>query len=733
VQFIKTPGAFERAYKLTNTAPRFRKTFTVTSGLRHAEVRYAGLGLGYCYLNGKPITADRFTPPYGNYNQTVWYNRYDVTSLLREGENAAAAIIGNGFYNETFATLGKVSTASWRDKPKLWFTLTLTYDDRTETIASDATWWCTDISPILFNQIRSGEYYDARLYEHGWNDVGFDDTTWASAVIDGTPPTGVLRECMCEPIRECEMFSPVSITKTGENRYLFTFPRTISGYISLRTGSLCRGQKLVIRYAECIHADGSLDLKTADSPKFYPESRFAWDEFIADGADFTWSPRFAYHGFRYIQIDGLTMPPTTDMVSAVSVHEDIPRKTTFSCSDSRLNRLFDMGIQASLSNFFYLPTDCPSREKLGWANDAQSSMEQFLLNFDAERMLRKWFTDILDAMRSDGALPAVIPTENYGYDWGAGPTSTGVLFELPYQIWNYTGKSDLLIAALPYFSRHLAYIRSRSDERGLIDYGLCDWSGPWDDPQHSPTPVACSNTLLYLKFLQIYKFAAILADELQTAAAVQQEYDRMRGVFLRHYMTSDGRLTVGEQCALAIAIVLHVCGDNTPLAAQLTDVLARDKYHINCGMLGIRYLFRALDLIGRSDLAYRLITAEGYPGYFHWISAFDAATLLEMWSGEKSHNHHMYSDVLVWLFATLGGIKSVRTDGQEAYEIAPYCPDGIEWCAVSRETGSGILAVRWERSGDAVAAEITVPEGLTVTLHGKPLTGGTHRISRIKD
>ena len=140
------------------------------------------------------------------------------------------------------------------------------------------------------------------------------------------------------------------------------------------------------------------------------------------------------HGFRYIEISGIKNPSLND-VSGVFVHQAVKTRTGFECSDERINKLFKAGQNATLSNLFYMPTDCPTREKLGWANDAQSSTEQMLINFETERVFEKWLTDIHDAMREDGALPGIIPTAGWGYHWGNGPVSDGVLFEIPYRLY----------------------------------------------------------------------------------------------------------------------------------------------------------------------------------------------------------------------------------------------------------------------------------------------------------
>ncbi|MBE7031266.1 MAG: hypothetical protein E7409_07595 [Ruminococcaceae bacterium] len=726
--FIKTPGPFQREFAMKNDAPLFRRSFTVSGEVVRATLACTGLGYGYFYINGKAVAPDRLTAPVSNYTKTVWYTEYDVTALLNEGENVAAAILGNGLYNEALSNPFNFYKAEWRDKPKMIFSLTIEYADHTEIVESDAQWKCTDISPVVYNQLRSGEYYDARLYQKGWNEVGFDDSSWQNAVMDDTPPTGVLRKCECEPICEFKVYSPIEVRCTGEGRYLFRFEQNMSGYIALRTGSLSRGQTLTIRYAEAIKEDGSLDFHKMDDPYYYPESRFATDEFTADGEDFVWSPRFTYHGFCYIQIEGLTEEPASDLVSAVFVHQAIEQRTEFSCSDERLNQLFHMGIYSTWSNMFYMPTDCPTREKMGWGNDTQSSIEQFLIDFGAEKVMTKWFTDICDSLREDGAVPAIIPTGGWGFEWGTGPTTSGVLFELPAQVYRYTGDDSLLIAGLPYFERHLEYIISRTDENGLINYGLCDWAGPWDHPEGSPTPLECSNMLLYIKFLRITEFAAQRAGNAEAEKRAATELARATKLVLDTYFNDLGAMNVPHQCALSMVIMLDICPDLEVAGKQLVEAVERDNRHLNCGMVGLRYLFRALDKIGRSDLAYAIVTAEGSPSYMEWVTERKATTLCELWHNDWSQNHHMYSEVLAWMVKTIGGINN-GAPGFKKCIIRPYFAPELDWCRVQEKTLNGTVSAYWRREDGKVLLDITVPEGMEAEYNGKALQTGINSFS----
>jgi len=400
-KFIRADIPFERAHKTENSAPQFRRRFTLEPFTR-AEIAVCGLGYGDFYINGAPVTEDKLIAPVSDYDKTLWYTRYDVTSLLRAGENVAAAWLGNGFYNESIETPWLHHKAPWRDAPK--FILSLEVDGEI-ALASDGAWLCKPHTAITYNQLRSGERFDARMYEPDWAGLYFNDSAWEHAIPDPTPPVGVLRECLCEPIRECALYRATSVMKTGEDRYVFDIGQNISGYARMKLNQPA-GREIVVRYAEQLNPDGSLKRNNMDGPHYYPSSDFMTDRVVSDGRELTWSPRFVYHGFRYVELTGLSGEPALDTVTGVFLHQAVEDRSAFMCSDPILNRLFEIGRMATLSNLHYMPTDCPTREKLGWANDAQASTEQMLLNFGTEKLFKKWLQDIFDAMKPDDASAA---------------------------------------------------------------------------------------------------------------------------------------------------------------------------------------------------------------------------------------------------------------------------------------------------------------------------------------
>jgi len=724
-RFIKPDIPFVHGYADTNPAPQFRRRFTLPAFTK-ATLSVCGLGYGYYWLNGQPVSQDKLTAPVGDYQKTLWYNVYDVTGLLRQGENIVAVWCGNGFFNETFKTSWNHNLAAWRDNPKIILQLDI---DGVVNMVSDDSWKCQPASAITYNQLRSGEHFDARFFDPAWCSLNYDDTGWPQAVLDNRPPGGTFRLCLCEPMRECAEFPAQKVIQTGDNRYLFDIGQNISGYIRLKVRQNA-GDVITIRYAEQVNDDNSLKLNNMFS--HYPQSPFMTDRFICNGNEFTWSPMFVYHGFRYIELEGTAQPPPLEMVTGIFMHQDIKPISTFACSDPVLNQLFRIGQMATLSNLAYMPTDCPTREKLGWANDAQASTEQMLTNFTIVRLFEKWMVDIYDAMRDNGALPGIIPTGGWGYEWGNGPVSDGVLFEIPHKVYLFTGDAHLLKESLPYFMRYLDYLKGQADlQDSLVGFGLDDWAPPTADFK-SRTPAKFINTVLHIKFLRIAKLAADLSGNPEQAAAFQAEVDRLIALFSWHYIKANGTCAVDEQCSVAMTIFHGLYTDLEPLKCQLMRLVEDADFHHTCGMVGLRRLYYALNTCGLPEYAYRIITAEGYPGYRLWLED-GATTLWETWQPGASKNHHMYSDFMSWLMKTIVGINpTFDSPGFATTIISPAFIPQLEWAEGSEDTVAGRIAVSWRRVMSVVNLQVLVPDGIAAEVRlpagrVEMLTdGGTH-------
>lgn len=716
IQFIKSDIPFDK--DKFDYAPMFRKVFSIDKKIEKAEIFVCGLGYAYYYINGKIITEDLFTAPVSNYCKTLWYNRYDVTELLNEGENVLAVMCGNGWFNEGIKTSWDFDQAPWRDNPK--FILKLNINDET-VLTSDSSWKYTLESPVIYNQLRSGEHFDSRLYDENWKSLDFDDSSWGFAKEDDTPPTGTFRECLCEPIRECEVYKTKEIIKVSEDKYVFDLGQNMSGYIRLRTNQPA-GDVIKIRYAEQINEDYSRNLNEME--QHYKYSLFQTDEFICCGREFVWSPKFAYHGFRYIELEGIKNP-TPETVEGIFVHQDIKRRSEFECSNEKLNRLFQAGIMATWSNLFYAPTDCPTREKLGWANDAQASTEQMFVNFEIEKLFEKWIVDIYDSQLESGALPGIIPTQgSWGYEWGNGPVSEGILFEIPYRMYLHTGDDTLLKKSMPYFKKYFEYLESQMSEDGSISYGLNDWAAPLEDDRLCAEFV---NAVLRVKFLRIAQLAAEKCNE--SADEYKKEELNEIARIKRMYINSDGTCNIDKQSSVAMLIYYDIYDELEPLAKQLANTIERRNYHHNCGMVGLRRLYIALNKCGLQEYAYKIITSSGFPSYMDWLDG-DATTLWEYWDLTYSKNHHMYSDFMSWMMKTIVGITTDYSEkGNEKIEINPYIFNDLEYAKGSINTKLGKVSVEWKKHDDRTDIKAVIPTGVKAYYKGELLNSGLNELT----
>ena len=711
--FIKPDTRFIREYRGKNPAPMFRKKFKLNK-FDTAVLSVCGLGYGYYYINGEAVSEDLFTAPVSDYDKTLWYNTYVVSHLLKEGENIISVILGNGWFNEEFKTSWNYDAAPWRDLPK--FILQLDADGETVLVSEDS-WLCKEDSAVVFNALRSGEYFDSNLYEEKWNKFQYDDSDWKKAAADCSPPTGIFRECKCEPIREHDVYDAIEIYKTGDEKYVFDMGQNMSGYIRL---TVCqnKGDKLIIRYAEQLKEDLSLELNMMD--KHYKDGTpFQTDMFICSGKKTVWSPKFVYHGFRYIEIDGIKNIDDIT-VQAVFVHQAVEKKTEFNCSDEFLNKLFKAGQASVYSNMFYSLTDCPTREKLGWTNDAQASAEQVLTNFKAERFFEKWLTDIYDAMKPDGSLPGIIPTSGWGYQWGNGPVSDGVLFEIPYRLYLHTGDGVPLINSLPYFDRYLAYLKTRENEKGFVDFGLDDWTNPEGKRDYNREFI---NAVLVCSFYEKAAFAARLAKK--SDKKYQTEIKRLRSLVADNYIDADGRCILDEQTPVAMLIYHNIYDDLKPLKLQLKALVEKADFHHNCGMVGIRRLYGALNKCGLEEYAYKIITAKGFPSYRTWIDS-GATTLWEMWNYNEfnhSRNHHMYSDFMSWMIKTIAGV-AVNEKGE--IHVNPYFFDELDFAYCECFTNYGSIEVKWKKTAEGIKLDVNYNGENSAYFRNELLNEGTN-------
>lgn len=715
-KFMKPDVSFVREYTGRESAPAFRRAFYLTElDTRDAVLRVCGLGVGRFWINGKSVTEDLFIAPVSDYNKTLWVNEYNVGNFLQYGKNVIAIQLGNGFYNESFVTPWKLNEAAWRDLPKVIAEL---FIGGKSVVASGNKFRCKPETSTVFNQWRIGETYDARL-EDGFEQVAYDASEWSFAKTDECPPTGIFRRADCEPVRECEELSVVSI-KENPNGWVLDFGKNSSGYVVMECDEP-DGTEITLRHAEEVDSYNMLKLNGLNI--LYPQVPFQTDRVICNGKRFVWKPKFVYHGFRYVEVSGMKKKPDPDRFKAVFVHQDVKKRSDFSCSDERIDWIYKAGIRASYSNMFYTLTDCPTREKYGWMNDAQASAEQLCLNFDMRRFFRKWMTDIADTMREDGDLSAVVPTGGYGY--GHGPVADGALFEIPYRVYQMYGDEGLLCQYIPYFKKYLDFLEKKIERKEEIVLG------DWDGLKSLPTSKALLGLLYLYRFTRITALALGLNAEEQDKDLFEKKAESYKKQISESFFNDIGDCTENTQTALSFLITEGFHSEHGRIVGQFLELMEKCEYKIDCGMVGMQYLFRALSLIGRTDLAFRVAVSNGPKSYMNWRNQ-GATTLWETWQNQytDSKNHHMFSGIIGWFITDLAGY---RFRGAGRVELCPVFVPQLENCRAKVQLDCGVSEVIWRRVQNQTVCTVYSPRSANICFYGIACKSGKNEFHVVTD
>ncbi len=702
--FIKSAAPFESADYAAAPAPIFTRNF-VLNDFGRAEILFCPLGYGYCFINGQSITDDLFIAPVSEYDKFVWYNRYDVTKLLKKGENVVAVILGNGFFNENFPSAWDTNKMPWRDSLK--FALELKTDGET-VLKSDENFKCQDSSFVTYNQLRSGETFDARLYDENWKTAVATDLP--NAVIDKETSLLPREECFCEPIREFEEYDFISAQKTKEG-YLLDFGVNISGYVRVCVNEAA-GTEIELRHAEQANEDGTLKLNRLDI--FYPTVDFQVDRYICGEKNYVWSPKFTYHGFRFVLVKGLTKAPKKNEFKAVFVHQAVEKKADFKCSNELINKIYNAGIRSSYSNMHYALTDCPTREKLGWTNDAGSSFEQLYINFDISKFMEKWATDAFYNMDEKGAVSAVIPAFYDARFYG--PLCDSFLFKMPIVQYYYLKDKEVLIRFLPFMKKYYAYFKS-----GVPDKSK--WLDDWDGHDNR---IGDADFIEYFYTAEFCR-ALILASKAAGEECTKFESD-LKNALLKlkeNYLKGTGESVIDSQTVISALLSLKTF-DDKPLIKQLKTRVEKDNFHLTSGMFGLQYVYGALFENGAADYAFKLITVTGHPSFDEWFKQ-DATSLWETWEDghTDSKNHHMLSGVIAWFFKGFLGLNPNFSEGGfEKVTLTPCFVDGLRFCEGYFDTYLGKISAKWERVGGKIKYTVCIPKGVNATFKNENLKSG---------
>ena len=700
-------------------AAYFRHGFELKKSVASARVYVAAAGLYELLINGRRIGDHILDPMYTRFDRRNLYVTYDVTAVLRQGENAIGVLLGNGWYNLQSTAVWYFDKAPWRGRPCFCLDLRVTYTDGTvEWVSSDQS-WKTALSPVVFNSIYTGEHVDDRLVIPHWDEPGFVDTAWKSVIYTPAPSQHIVSQAMV-PIRITDTIAVKDMQRFSDTDYVFDLGRNIAGVSTLDVQGQA-GTVIRLKHGERLYSNGHVDQSNIDV-HYRPtddSDPFQIDIYTLNGDGIeSFQPRFNYKGFQYVEVtSSQPIVLTKESVIGYFLHSDVAPVGTIESSNPILDKIWQATNNSYLSNLMGYPTDCPQREKNGWTGDAQIAVETGLYNFDAITVYEKWLADLQDEQQPNGVLPSIVPSSGWGYEWGNGPDWTSAVAIIPWNLYLFYGDTRCLADCYDNIKRYVNHI-DQLYPSGLTTWGLGDWV-----PVHSKTPVEFTSTCYY------YADAVILAE---TAHLLHKEADsrkytvlaqKIKSAFNAKYLDKrTGEYDQGFQTELSAALYWHLVP--TPYikmtAACLAFHVEADSVKLDVGLLGTKTILNALSENGYPELAYRLATRETEPSWGWWIKN-GATTLYENWSvnpgSDASLNHIMFGEIGAWFFKGLGGIlPDTAAPGFKHILLRPHIVPGLDSFTATHLSPYGWIRSGWKHENGHLIYSCTIPPGSSATL-----------------
>jgi alpha-L-rhamnosidase len=699
----------------------FRKEFSTSKKIESARVYVSALGLYELYLNGEKVGDELFTPGWTSYNKRIQYQTYDVTQMLQK-ENTLGAILGDGWYR------GNIGFRNQRnyygDKLALIAQLQVNYTDGTsEIIGTDESWKATT-GPIIFSDIYNGETYDARLEMPGWETTSFDDTNWGAAA-KLNHPKNILIAPQGVPVKAVEEISPIEIITTPNGETVFDMGQNMVGWVRLKVQGN-RGDAVTLKFAEVLDKDGNFYIENLRAAK-------ATDVYILKGnGEEIYEPRFTFHGFRFVKIEGYPGTPGLDDITGVVIYSDMEPTGTFVCSDSLINQLQHNIQWGQKGNFLDVPTDCPQRdERLGWTGDAQVFAPTAAFNFNVAPFYTKWMKDVAADQGPDGKVNHVVPDVLNGAGGSTAWADAAII--VPWQTYLAYGDKRILEEQYSSMKAWVEYMKNRAGEDylwiGDTHYG--DWLAFATTRSDYPGATTEKDLIATAYFSYSSGLLAKIAEILGKSGDAEKYSElsgKVKNAFINEFVTPGGRLVSHTQTAYALALAFNLLPEN--LVPKAAEYLAGDvdKFkHLTTGFVGTPLLCKTLSNHGYEDLAFMLLNRKDYPSWLYPVTQ-GATTIWERWDGQKpdgtfqsagmnSFNHYAYGAIGEWLYNYVAGIQiDPENPGYKHFFLAPHPGGGLTHAKAVYKSMYGEIKSDWKTEGNQMVYDVTIPANTTATV-----------------
>ncbi len=712
-----------------------RKEFVVDGEVAGATVYVTARGLYQLYINGQRVGDHILAPEWTEYDKRIQYQTYDVAPLLHKGANSIAVLLADGWYAGRIGLAPPPGRfiygccAQWLSQLEI-----TTTDGRKQQVVSDAAWRTTDEGPIRYADILDGEVQDARQEIPGWDRSGFDDAAWQGVHAEPRGDAKLVWQ-RNEPIRIVKELRPVALNQPKPGSYVFDLGQNMVGWCRLKL-RVPSGSHVLLRHAERLNEDGTIyTANLRGAPQV--------DQYTARGdQEEVFEPHFTYHGFRYVEVTGLSEPPRLEDLTGCVFHSSSPIVGRFQCSNELVNQLMHNILWVQRGNMHSVPTDCPQRdERLGWMGDIQAFSQTAIFNMDMAGFFSKWVRDIRDSQLPDGRYPNFAPrTWGRNQEGGMGvPAWADAGTVIPWRMYQNYADRRMLEEHFESAMRWVDYVQAQNPDLLWInsrsdDYN--DWlNGDTLILEGYPKGIsAVPNEVLATAFFAhstriVAKMAAVVGRDAEEAK-YNQLADRIQDAFNRAFVAPDGRIQGDTQAGYALALRFDLLPE--PLRAQATahllEAIQQYKGHPSTGIQTTHRMMLELTRNGQHDEACRLVQLRTVPSWGYTID-MGATTIWERWDGYvagrgfqnpgmNSFNHWALGSVGEWIWRDIVGINPLEEHpGYKQFVIRPRPGPGFTWAKGEYDSIRGRIVSDWRIEGARFILKLQIPPGSTAIVY----------------
>lgn len=717
-------GAYRVEKKRRHPADCFRKKFSLRGDVRSARLYASARGIYTVSVNGQEIRDFLFAPGMTDYRKRIQYQTYDVTGLLEEN-NILTLMLGDGWYLGSCAAYGVREV--YGNRTSLIAQLEIQYKDGTsETIGTDNDWEWSDDGPVRFNDLKDGEVYDARRR-----------ASYAGKAVKCVPPGAPLTASNNVPVTAHEEFSGKEIMSG-----IYDFGQNIAGIIRFSVRG-AKGDSFILRCGEILGDNGHVELGNMQEKR--PAG--GWSQgalliklmtgrvigatemtplqeirFTCSGGRDTYEMHFSVFGFRYVELITQAALALEDL-TALAVYSDYEETGSFRCSHEGLNRLVEAARWSMKSNFLELPTDCPTRERLGWTGDAQIFFNTAAYFGDVAAFFRKWIYDMQDAQYQNGLLPAVLPYQGVEMMYKNTGSSAGwadAVYLVPWRYYLRYGDREILEECWSMIWSYAEYLLKNQEKDGSFCKGvqLGEWLEPLEFRDKGPKEKHPEEATAYF-FLAMHTIARIasLLEKNEEAEVLRNAAGRAKDVYRRKLFDTDA--VRPSKLVRPVAFGLLTDEECKAAVSRLNQVVRDFGYRVGTGFLSTPFLLTVLARNGYIPTAYSILENTENPGWLFEIE-HGATTIWETWEGTTvgeqnsgSLNHYSPGAVCEFLFSSVAGIQCA---GERRFIIEPLPDQSLTSVEAAYQSLYGEVKVGWERRSDSICFSVIIPGNCTAKL-----------------